>query len=120
MAVEQFELGAAVESPTVVGRAWSNEVWRVATTTGVYCIKLFPACMPDHRRKQLADGLAFEQLVLTTGVVPIPRPIPVPATEGWLVSIETPAGQRLARCHEWVAGSAVTVPLRHQLLQAAG
>src|SRR4051794_34009133 len=71
MAVEQFELGAAAESPTVVGRAWSNEVWRVATTTGVYCIKLFPACMPDHRRKQLADDLAFEQLVLTTGVVPL-------------------------------------------------
>ncbi len=62
--------------------------------------------------------MAFESLVLGSGKVLVPRP--VTASAQWLVELETPAGQRLARCHSWVAGTPASAPLPLPLLQTAG
>lgn len=114
----RFGIGVPAESPVPVGQAWSNEVWRIRTASGLYAVKLFPPSMSTTRRRQLDAGMAFEESVLQTGLVPVPQP--VAATDDWLIEVQTPSGPRLARCHTWVPGTPALRPLNVDLIRTAG
>lgn len=116
--MQRLGIGVPAEPPAPVSRAWSNEVWRIRTATGVYAVKLFPPAMSRTRRRQLEAGMAFEESVLQTGLVPVPQP--VAATDTWLIELQTPSGPRLARCHEWVPGAPAMRPLSVDLIRTAG
>jgi Ser/Thr protein kinase RdoA (MazF antagonist) len=118
IAVERFDLGELVVPVASVSQAFSNEVFRVQTTTGTYALKLYASALPSNRRLQLAAGMSFERSVLKTGLVPMPRP--VAAGEDWLIEVDTPSGPRPARCHEWVPGAPAVRPLRPEVIRVAG
>lgn len=118
-AVARLGLGEMTEPAVEVDEAWSNDVFRVHTSNGVYAVKLFPPNMSRERRTVLCDAVAFEGSVLRHGQVLVPRPVSVGGA--WLLDIATTAGIRTARCHEWVTGRPATrAPLSTDLIRDAG
>lgn len=116
---EVFGLGEVLDVRPV-DEAWSNDVYRVRTTGADYAVKLFPAGLTADRLAMLSDAMAFEAAVLDSGLVPMPRPVSAD-DDSWLAEIPTEAGIRLARCHEWVAGTpASRAPHRPEWIRQAG
>jgi len=118
-AVERFGLGEMAEPAVPVDEAWSNDVFRVRTGSGVFAVKLYPLELSTDQRDVLSDAIAFEHLVLEHGQVPMPRPVRVDGS--CLIDLTTESGTRAARCDEWVNGTPATrEPLTTDLIRDAG
>lgn len=103
VALREFKLGEPLEPPVAVAEAWSNEVFRVITSDGVFAVKLFPSNLSASRRQKLTEAVEFERRVLAAGFA---VPVPVPSDRGEVfVDFPVPAGIRTARCHHWMHGT---------------
>ncbi|WP_433291015.1 phosphotransferase [Actinoplanes sp. CA-030573] len=98
---ERFGLGAPVAEPVPVAGGLSNELWRVATATGVYAVKrmIVNAGRPDFR-DNVEASYAIERRAWAAGV-PMPEPVPDPETGTALAEVDG----SLYRVHRWVEGT---------------
>ena len=107
--VDAFGLGRLVGAVEPVTEAWSNDVVRVRTRTETYAVKLLAAGLAPAQLAALRSGMEVERIVLGTGAVPMPEPVPHPRTGRWLVEIagSDPGADaaRRARVHVWVDGT---------------
>jgi len=118
-AVERFGLGKMVAPALPVEEAWSNDVFRVRTGSGVYAVKLYPVEWSTGQPNTLREAMAFECTVLKQGKVLMPQPVTVDSA--WLIDIVIESGTRAARCHDWIDGTPATrEALTPDLIRAAG
>jgi hypothetical protein len=100
--VDRFELGEAVGPPVPVSGGLSNDLWRLETERGTFAVKrmVVNADRPDFVAN-LEAAFVVEARAFAAGV-PMPAPVPDPATGRALVRV----GGDLVRVHAWVAGVA--------------
>jgi Ser/Thr protein kinase RdoA (MazF antagonist) len=112
-----FSLPGRPEAMDAVAGAWSNRVYRLATTHGCYALKQLRNPWGDPRWQEWLDAaFRFEQQALAAGVA-MPTPIPNPAGGGCLAWVATSSRTEAVpvRLHRWVDGR----PLRHPEVDAA-
>ncbi len=100
LASKSFDLGTVLQSPVAVAEAWSNQVFRVVTSSGQYAVKVFTGTP----RRALTTGRLVEAAAAATGRIPMPAPVAA-ADGGWFVQIESPHAPQVMRCHRWVDGT---------------
>ena len=107
-----FGLGNPVDAPVYVTRGAMGEIWRVATSTGAYAVKLlFPWDPPPP----LPLDVRFQLEALDAGV-PLPRPVLTSSGDAVV-----PIGERLVRVYEWLDVDApATDPVGSELAAEAG
>ncbi|GGN59890.1 hypothetical protein GCM10010112_15510 [Actinoplanes lobatus] len=100
----RFGLGGVTREPVRVAGGLSNELWRITTTTGVFAVKrmIVNAGHPDFVTNVEA-AYRVERGAWTAGV-PMPEPIPDPATGTALAGVDG----SLFRVHRWVDGTHAT------------
>jgi Ser/Thr protein kinase RdoA (MazF antagonist) len=105
-ALTELGLGSPVAEPERLREAWSNEVFRVRTGSGIYAVKLFTPDLTEEQVAQVRRAMDVEATVLGTGEVPMPEPVATGSGE-WLVEVpggESGAPVLFARAHRWVDG----------------
>jgi Ser/Thr protein kinase RdoA (MazF antagonist) len=90
---DRFGLGLAVTRGVRVTGYYHNEMWRVDTITGAYAVKRLPS--------QAEPAVEIEVNAWKSGI-PVPAPIPSPATGGYLAAF----GDSSMRVHRWLNGRA--------------
>jgi hypothetical protein len=99
----RFALGRLVAAPEPVTGGLSNDLWRVRTESGEYGVKrmVTNATRPDFTAN-VESAFLIEQRAWIAGV-PMPEPVPDPATGRALARIEGAP----VRVHRWVEGTPV-------------
>jgi Ser/Thr protein kinase RdoA (MazF antagonist) len=96
-----FAISGQVRGVAPVDGAWSNQVYRLTTTAGVFAVKLLRNPWANPRWQDwLAAAWEFELLAFRRGVA-MPEPIPSAADDGpvaWVDDVPV-------RLHRWVDGT---------------